>query len=232
MPLDNHLAERCSLLHPAAKSTIMLRYLQLPLRYAAAFGILTGLFVGPNSVAASACIGNDTRYLLEKEARRGDTAAMLYLGEKLLQPGCSTAQRHSGLVWMERAAALEDPDALYALGMLIMAHTDPDEIALDGVAYLERAAEANHVNAAAFLGAYLLSVSTSQELREEGFFWLGKAASQGSVVAALTAHQVFADGLHGVPRDKCTAALWHEAAFLVQNPTEVYKGPVSPVCAQ
>lgn len=187
------------------------------------------LLATPNvSLAGTeACKTNRGLYLLEREARSGDAGAMLYLGKQLLQLGCSEEQRHEGVMWIEKAAEQNSPEALYVLGMLIMAHADPHADVSLAVTYLKRAAAEEHVDAAAFLGAYLMSMSETLAMRDEAFYWLGEAASNGSVVAALTTQQIYAAGLHGVEQDSCSAALWHEAAVLVQHP-EIRDTPNAP----
>ena len=169
-------------------------------------------------------------YLLERQARAENSDAMLYLGQLLLRPECSEEQRQSGVMWIEKAAELDNSQALYVLGMLIMAYAAQDADVSMAVIYLKRAAAKEHADAAAFLGAYLLSTSKSLDTRDEAFFWLGQAASNGSVVAALTAEQVYAKGMHGVVQDQCAAELWYEAAFLVQYPDKRYAPQRSYAC--
>lgn len=198
----------------------MLRYFFPTLKWPFGLSCLVVLFAfpaagEPTSIECGSPLSN---HLIVRQAEAGNADAMVYLGKKLVQAGCTNTQQRQGVRYLALAVNAQHPDAMFTLGTLLISDAKAKNEERLGLTYVERSAELGHTRAAAFLGAHLMSQSQTEDQRNKAFVWLGRAASDGSVLAAMTLSELYQNGLHGVVQDRCSAALWRETAGLLHQP--------------
>ena len=109
---------------------------------------LTALFVlrnTPQNVVVFC--GGPATYPVSRLADSQDVGAMAYLGEKLVEPACTPAERVRGAGYLAEAADAGHPEAMFVLGQIKLAEDD----ARNGLALIRQSAAAGHVVARAYL---------------------------------------------------------------------------------
>ncbi|MBO7542994.1 SEL1-like repeat protein [bacterium] len=115
------------------------------------------------------------------------------------------------LGWYKNAAAKDDTEALYKLGLM---YEYGDGVAEDHPAafkYFQTAADKGHIDAWINLGIdYLIGRGTDKNLAKANQ-WIGKAANAGKPAAQKLMGDIYYNGW-GVPDDRKTAISWYEKA--------------------
>ena len=86
---------------------------------------LTALFVlrnTPQNVVVFC--GGPATYPVSRLADSQDVGAMAYLGEKLVEPACTPAERVRGAGYLAEAADAGHPEAMFVLGQIKLAEDD------------------------------------------------------------------------------------------------------------
>jgi TPR repeat protein len=160
---------------------------------------------------------------LRRRAERGEPAAQLELGNKLLQLENGTRDVEGGVTWLTRAATQGHVPAQLELSELLFqglqvqrgqdwvtVYQDP-EAALN---WLRRAAEGGSLEAQLALVGRLRHDDAADQV--EAFRWALAAARAGHAEAQLTVAEMYADGT-GTPVDGAQALAWAQSALKQGN---------------
>ena len=117
----------------------------------------------------------------------------------------------NALSWFRDAAAKEDPEAIYRLGLM---YENGEGVAQDygtSFNYFKTAADKGHEDAWINLGIdYLIGRGTARDYSQADY-WLEKAAKAEKSAAQAILGDLYCNGW-GVPTDYTTAAYWYEKA--------------------
>ncbi|MEM6593330.1 MAG: tetratricopeptide repeat protein [Pseudomonadota bacterium] len=166
--------------------------------------------------SASPCLLNIDAALV-KRAESGNAASQYKLGKELVSQACEASQYDKGLDLILEAATAGYPPAQFQVGTFLIADASTDDDKQLGIRFLTKSAEAGFVDAQTWLGVVLMSEAKVPHQRDQALYWIGSAANKGSIKAAMTAHLVYKEGLHGYSKDACAAALWKEAAEIMSG---------------
>lgn len=160
---------------------------------------------------------------LRRRAERGEPAAQLELGNKLLQLENGTRDVEGGVTWLTRAATQGHVPAQLELSELLFqglqvprgkgwvtVHQDPEA----ALKWLRRAAEGGSMEAQLALVERLRRGESADQA--EAFRWALAAARAGHAEAQLTVAEMYADGT-GTQVDGAQALAWAQSALKQGN---------------
>lgn len=144
-----------------------------------------------------------------------DRAALTLLGELNYQ-GLGTRQDFAKAAeWYKRADADGDPNASFALAMMLMAGRGVPKDEMAGLGYLEKAAKAGQAPASYNLAVALLSTGKPEDLTRA--IDLLRQASEAEVADAQYALAVLTRQGRGLPKNEADAARWMARAAVNDN---------------
>lgn len=157
--------------------------------------------------------------MLQSAAAAGHPRAAALLGS-LHEDGLGTAKsREEALRWYRFAAEREQPEAMAALGRLLLQERGPEARESAGK-WLRQAASLGDRDGQYHLG-WLLAQPGAAHDDVAAFGWFVKAAGQGHVGAQVAAAAHLLAG-RGVSKDQKAAAAWLERAAGAQDPVANY----------
>lgn len=171
-------------------------------------------------------------YLLKRAIERNDPDAKYALGKRMLEAPCTPSEQEEGFALLSTLASDGYGPALFDLGRMMIGSAETDLETEQGMALVHRSAQQGMAEAQALYGLLLISDATQEEDRHNALFWLGSAADNGVSHAAKAVSVMYARGMHGVTADACLAAIWNEAAILIDHPHAKPKQDTSSACRE
>jgi TPR repeat protein len=144
-------------------------------------------------------------------AARGNTAAQLVLGQKLLNGTGMAMNIEKAAVWLERAAEGGQPIAQESLGVLYQTGTGVAADMSKAMQWYDAAAQQGNVKAMANLAKAYAGGSTQGADFTKAVKWFTRAAELGDVDSQFDLAVLFERG-EGVPRSLADAYKWYSIA--------------------